>query len=85
VRKAFRYCIYPTKKQGTMLEQTLTTCCELYNAALQEHSSFQAFFRRVKAGGKAGFPRFRSHARFDRAFLCRLKHNISLHMEDYGK
>lgn len=27
--------------------------------------AFQAFFRRCKQGGKAGFPRFRSSARFD--------------------
>ena len=29
------------------------------------HDAFQAFFRRLKTGGKAGFPRFRSEARFD--------------------
>jgi len=27
--------------------------------------AFQAFFRRVKAGEKPGFPRFRSHSRYD--------------------
>ena len=29
------------------------------------HDAFQAFFKRVKTSGKAGFPRFRSEARFD--------------------
>jgi putative transposase len=29
------------------------------------HDAFQAFFNRLKKGGKAGFPRFRSEARFD--------------------
>lgn len=29
------------------------------------HEAFQAFFKRLKKGGKAGFPRFRSEARYD--------------------
>jgi putative transposase len=29
------------------------------------HDAFQAFFKRLKKGGKAGFPRFRSEARFN--------------------
>ena len=36
MRKAFKYRIYPTKKQETLLKNTLGICCELYNAALQE-------------------------------------------------
>jgi putative transposase len=36
MKKAFKYRIYPTKKQESMLDQTLGICCELYNAALQE-------------------------------------------------
>ena len=32
--KAFRYRIYPTKKQESLLNQTLTTCRYLYNDAL---------------------------------------------------
>jgi len=36
MKKAFKYCIYPTKKQRTLLVQTLGICCELYNSALQE-------------------------------------------------
>jgi len=111
MRKAYRYRIYPTHAQETILEQTLAACCELYNAALQErrdayricgksigytdqqnqlpeikqlrldlksiHSQvlqdvlrrldkgFDAFFRRVKAGEKPGFPRFRSRSRYN--------------------
>lgn len=34
--KAFRYRIYPTKRQETALNSTLALCCELYNAGLQE-------------------------------------------------
>jgi putative transposase len=34
--KAYKYRIYPTHAQVTKLEQTLSICCELYNAALQE-------------------------------------------------
>jgi putative transposase len=36
MKKAFRFRIYPTKKQETTLEQTLALCAELYNAGLQE-------------------------------------------------
>lgn len=32
----YRYRIYPSKAQETKLEHTLSLCCELYNAALQE-------------------------------------------------
>lgn len=34
--KAFKYRIYPTKKQERLLNDTLRLCCELYNAGLQE-------------------------------------------------
>lgn len=34
--KAFKYRIYPTKRQAACLNSTLALCCELYNAALQE-------------------------------------------------
>src|SRR6266699_2591127 len=36
MKKAYRYRLYPTKKQETILNQQLALCCELYNAALQE-------------------------------------------------
>jgi putative transposase len=34
--KAYRYRIYPTKKQTRLLNEWLALCCEVYNAALQE-------------------------------------------------
>ena len=109
--KAFKFRIYPTKKQIGKLEWTLRRCKELYNAALQErrdayklcgvsvsyytqnkqlpeikeirqeyrdiHSqvlqdvltrvdkAMDNFFRRVKNGEKAGYPRFKSADRYD--------------------
>ena len=36
MKKTYRYRLYPTKKQQTILNQQLALCCELYNAALQE-------------------------------------------------
>src|SRR5437773_5371307 len=36
MRKAFKFRIYPTKKQASIMEHTLDICCELYNAGLQE-------------------------------------------------
>ncbi len=111
MRKTFKYRVYPTKQQTALLEWTLSSCHELYNAALQERrdawrvnresinfagqsaqlveikqvrpelnavysqvlqdtlhrvdKTFKAFFARVKRKAKAGFPRFRSRARFD--------------------
>src|SRR5215471_6261954 len=34
--KAFRYRIYPSHAQESLLEMWLSLCCELYNAALEE-------------------------------------------------
>lgn len=34
--RAFRYPLHPTKAQESVLESWLASCCELYNAALQE-------------------------------------------------
>ncbi|MGZ3610977.1 MAG: RNA-guided endonuclease InsQ/TnpB family protein [Ktedonobacteraceae bacterium] len=36
MRKAYKYRIYPTKKQERLLNEQLALCAELYNAALQE-------------------------------------------------
>ena len=36
MRKAYKYRIYPTKKQERMLNEQLALCAELYNAAIQE-------------------------------------------------
>jgi putative transposase len=35
-QRAYKFRIYPSRVQKTKLEQTLSLCCELYNAALQE-------------------------------------------------
>src|SRR5688572_29726651 len=36
MRKAFKFRIYPTKRQESLLTLWLSLCCELYNSALQE-------------------------------------------------
>jgi putative transposase len=38
-RKTYRFRIYPTRKQVTLLEKWLGLCCETYNAALDERKS----------------------------------------------
>jgi putative transposase len=38
-RKTYRFRIYPTRKQTQTLEEWLGCCCEVYNAALDEHKS----------------------------------------------
>ena len=109
--KTFKFYLHPTAIQVANLDRIRLTCCELYNAALQEkrdafkshglnlncafqqseltdvkaarpdvgaiysqvlqdvlkrlHRSFDAFFRRVKAGQKPGYPRFRPSRRYD--------------------
>ena len=109
--KAFKYRLYPTRKQADVLQFTLDRNRELYNAALLERreawrmscmsisyndqsaqlpdikeerpeyneiysqvlqdtlkrvdKAFKAFFRRVKKGEKAGYPRFQGYHRYD--------------------
>jgi putative transposase len=110
--RAYKFRLYPTKKQAEKLEWTLARCCELYNASLQERkeawkyarvsitfagqcrsltiirndirreyqeigchvlqnvlhrvdNAFKAFFRRVKAGEKPGYPRYQSRSRYN--------------------
>jgi putative transposase len=109
--KSFKYRIFPTRKQKTLLNQQLEDCRWLYNHWLGErkrvyeetgkgigmydqqaelpflkverpslvnvHSqvlqnvavrielAMKAFFRRVKAGEKPGYPRFKGFGRYD--------------------
>lgn len=109
--RTYKYRLYPTHAQESLLDETLDLCRELYNAALQERrdayrmagktltfahqsaelpeckrwrpelgrvfsqtlqnvlhrvdTAFQAFFRRVKAGEKPGYPRFQGRERYD--------------------
>src|SRR5213080_2258431 len=111
MHKNFQYRLYPTKKQETLLNQTLEECRWLYNHLLEKrktaseltgksltcygqiktfpilkderpslngvHSqvlqnvavridlALKAFFRRVKAGEKPGYPRFKGYGRYD--------------------
>lgn len=111
MRRAYRYRIYPTKSQVTLLDRTLEICRWVYNDTLalrknaweQEQRSvslyetnkiltewkrdrpelrgvyaqalqnvqvrvdlaLKAFFRRVKAGEKPGYPRFKGRGRYD--------------------
>lgn len=39
MKKAFKYRIYPTKKQEKKLEQTFELCRELYNAEIEERKN----------------------------------------------
>jgi putative transposase len=108
---AFKYRIYPTKKQTSSLEDILEGCRYVYNRLLEQRKyaweiqgtslgfyqqcrmlpiikkahpsiasvnaqalqnvavrldlAFKAFFRRVKAGEKPGFPRFKGKGWYD--------------------
>jgi len=109
--KAFRFRLYPTKAQKTMINETLELLRWVYNETLAVRKNsweqakktvsliqtnklltgwkkqrlelndvysqvlqdaqvrvdlaFQAFFRRIKAGEKAGYPRFKGYRRYD--------------------
>ena len=57
-------------KQLPEIKQTNPEYCDVHSQVLQDvlkrlDKSFQGFFRRVKAGQKAGFPRFKGKNRFD--------------------
>lgn len=111
MRKTFKFRLNPTRRQRTLLNQTLEICRWVYNETLatrkntweQDKKSislydthklltawkkdrqellqvytqvlqnvqmrvdlaFKAFFRRVKAGEKPGYPRFRGCGRYD--------------------
>lgn len=45
IHKTYKFRLYPTKAQVVKLESTLTLCCELYNAALQERRDAWALNR----------------------------------------
>jgi putative transposase len=52
----------PMRADGCL---TLTNFCCCQDVLRRLDKAFQAFFRRCKAGEKPGFPRFKSHHRFD--------------------
>jgi putative transposase len=136
VRKTFKYRLYPTKKQQTLLDEQLAEARTLYNAALQERrdawkmrkisitfyqqqnqlrdirangdlrlanytscqevlrrvdKTFKAFFRRVKAGQKPGYPRFKPVTRFHSYTFpyygngCKLRENKKLYIMGVGE
>ena len=51
------------KKEHEFLNDAYSQC--LQNVAVRVDLSFRAFFRRVKAGDKPGYPRFRGKFRYD--------------------
>ncbi|MFX1485965.1 MAG: RNA-guided endonuclease InsQ/TnpB family protein [Promethearchaeota archaeon] len=111
MNRTYKYRLYPTKQQETLLTQWLNTCRALYNNSLAErrqawktskrtvtyteqanqlktakktnphlrkvHSqvlqdilrrldkTFKNFFKRIKMGEKAGYPRFKGKNRYD--------------------
>lgn len=111
MRQTYKYRFFPTKKQQTILKETLEECRWLYNHFLEERKdswekekksinyhtqaisipklkeqkpslnfvysqvlqniavridlAFKAFFRRVKAGEKPGYPRFKGKGWYD--------------------
>ena len=136
MRKAYKYRIYPTRKQAELLDQELAAAQGLYNAGLEQRrtawkrcgrsltyldqaadlkdlrqsgvptpanysacqdilrrldKAFQAFFRRLKAGKKPGFPRFRSRNRYDSLTFpsygdgCRIRQNGKLYLQGVGE
>ena len=136
MRKAYKYRIYPTRNQTTLLNQEPAAAQGLYNTALEQRrtawkrrrlslsyleqaaelkelrasdiqtpanfsacqdvlrrldKAFKAFFRRLKARQKPGFPRFRSKDRYDSPIFpiygdgCRIRDNGKLYLLGVGE
>jgi putative transposase len=69
-RRGQRIGVYEQKRQLTLLkgefpEYKNVHCHVLQNVLFKLDQSFQNFFRRCKAGGKAGFPRFKGKDRYN--------------------
>jgi len=67
-RKSISY--YDTMKLLPAWKEQKPELAQVYSQVLQEvctrvDLAFSAFFRRVKAGEKAGYPRFRGYGRYD--------------------
>src|SRR5215210_2576599 len=45
-QRTFKFRVYPSKAQITRLQSTLSLCCELYNAGLQERRDAYRLERR---------------------------------------
>lgn len=61
---------YDTKKMLPIWKEEIPELKEVYSQVLQNVTervdlAFQAFFRRVKAGEKPGYPRFKGYGRYD--------------------
>ena len=136
MRKAFKFRLYPTRKQVGLLDHDLAAAQRLYNTALEQRriawkrcglslnyngqatdlkdlrassaqtpanysacqdvlrrldKAFRAFFRRLKTGGKPGFPRFKSKDRYDSLTFpsygdgCRIRENGKLYLQGVGE
>jgi len=62
--------LYDTNKLLTLWKQEHPELRAVFSQVLQNVQervdlAFQGFFRRVQAGEKAGYPRFRGHGRYD--------------------
>lgn len=91
-RKSINYYDQANQLKAMRADGCLTlsnfSCCQDVLRRLDK--SFTAFFARVKRGVKAGFPRFRSHRRFDSITFpsygdgCRLLDNGKLRIQGAG-
>jgi putative transposase len=64
------FTLYTQKKELPAVKKEFPEFKQVYSQVLQDvcqrlDKTFQAFFRRLKNGEKAGFPRFRGQNRYD--------------------
>ena len=65
--RPFKFRFYPDEKQTALLEQTLSSCCFLYNSALQERKYAYEYHQKLSSNdqinelpqAKKAFPEFR--------------------------
>jgi putative transposase len=98
VRKSFKYRLYPTKKQANQLRDiraagdlALANYDSCQDVLRRVDKTFQGFFRRIKTGQKAVYPRFKPITRFHSYTFpaygngCKLRENKRLYIMGVGE
>ena len=76
------------RESGTRKPANYSACQDVLRRL---DKAFQAFFRRLKDGGKPGFPRFKSRDRYDSFTFpaygdgCRVRENGKLYLQGVGE
>ncbi|WP_253732000.1 RNA-guided endonuclease InsQ/TnpB family protein, partial [Thermus scotoductus] len=81
--------LYPQKRYLPQIREELPQYKRVHSQVLQDvihrvDKAFQGFFRRVKAGQKAGYPRFKGKGRYD-SFTFPQAYETGVKLQDGGR